>query len=112
MRGNIITDEVYDMVVFLTHSFLRPIESEFYGLKHRDITVQDNPKTLQIVLYKGKTRRRISNTLEAGVSAYERICERNPFLKGDIAEKTAARLILATHANPPSLPLTSESRPQ
>ena len=83
VRENIIDDELYDMVVFLTHSFLRPIESEFYELKHRDVTVQDNPKTLQIILDKGKTGRRISNTLEAGVTVYERICKRNPDYKPD-----------------------------
>jgi hypothetical protein len=81
VRETIIDDELYDMVVFLTHSFLRPVESEFYGVRHRDVTVQSNPRSLQIHIEKGKTGQRMTNTLEACVSIYERICTRNPDYK-------------------------------
>jgi hypothetical protein len=35
VRETIVTEELYDMIIFLAHSFLRPIETEFYALKHK-----------------------------------------------------------------------------
>jgi len=29
-----VTDEVYDLVLFVVHSFVRPIATELYALKH------------------------------------------------------------------------------
>jgi hypothetical protein len=73
VRETIITDELYDFILFMVHSFLRPTESEIYALTHRDIAIADNPKRLVITVRKGKTGHRISNTMPGAVSAYNRI---------------------------------------
>jgi hypothetical protein len=39
VRDTIISDELYDFILFMTHSFLRPTESEIYALTHRDIAL-------------------------------------------------------------------------
>ena len=70
-------DELRDFILFMTHSFLRPTESEIYALTHRDIAIADNPKRLIITIRKGKTGHRISNTMPAAVSVYERIKRRH-----------------------------------
>ena len=77
VRETVITDELYDFILFMTHSFLRPTESEVYALTHRDISVADNPQRLIITIRKGKTGQRISNTMPAAVSVYNRIKSRN-----------------------------------
>ena len=77
VRGWVVDEELYDLVLFLTHSFLRPTSSELYGLKHTDINIIDDPRTLQITL-QGKTGFRTSNTMAAAVTVYERIKKRYP----------------------------------
>ena len=77
VRETVVTEELYDFIMFMTHSFLRPTESEVYALRHRDITVAANPKRLIITVRKGKTGHRVANTMEAAVSVYNRIKERN-----------------------------------
>jgi hypothetical protein len=62
VRETVVTDELYDFLLFMVHSFLRPTESEIYALTHRDITIADNPKRLIISVRRGKTGYRISNT--------------------------------------------------
>ena len=84
VRETIIDGELLDMIMFLAHSFLRPTASEFYGVRHRDVSIQTDPKSLQIIIPKGKTGSRIVNTMAAGVSVYERILKRNTeYLKPD-----------------------------
>lgn len=73
-----ITDEIYDFILFMTHSFLRPTESEVFALTHDHVTVADDPKRLILTVAKGKTGHRVINTLGACVSVYERILKRNP----------------------------------
>jgi len=73
VRETIVTDELYDFIMFMVHSFLRPTESEIYALTHRDITIADNPKRLIISIRKGKTGYRISNTMPAAVAVYNRV---------------------------------------
>ena len=77
VRETIVTDELYDFILFMVHSFLRPTESEVYALTHRDITVADDPKRLIITIRKGKTGYRISNTMPAAVAVYNRLKLRN-----------------------------------
>lgn len=77
VRGTTITDELYDFILFLTHSFLRPTISEVYSLTHRDVVVAKDPKRLILTIHKGKTGHRISNTMEAAVSVYARIQRRH-----------------------------------
>jgi hypothetical protein len=43
VRGVPVTQELYDVILFLTHSFVRPIVTELYAIKHSDITVQIIP---------------------------------------------------------------------
>lgn len=73
-----VTLELYDLVLFLMHSFLRPTVSELYSLRHRDVTIATNPKRLILTIRKGKTGHRVTNTLEAAVSVYKRCRERYP----------------------------------
>ena len=72
VRGVAMTGELYDFILFMMHSFLRPTESEIYALRHRDVTVAGNPKRLILTVRKGKTGYRVTNTLEACVSVYQR----------------------------------------
>jgi len=90
VRETIVTDELYDFILFMVHSFLRPTESEIYSLTHRDIAMADNPKRLIITIRKGKTGHRISNTMPAAVSVYNRIKMRHQGYKnGDCLFLTA-----------------------
>jgi hypothetical protein len=50
VRGVEITDELYDLVLFLTHSFVRPISSELYAIRHSDITVANDPRRLIVTV--------------------------------------------------------------
>ena len=101
IRGITVTDELYDLLMFIVHSFVRPITTELYALKHKDVTVADDPKRLILTVQNGKTGYRSSNTMPAAVSIYERICERNPnrcaddylFLP-DYANRTTASKII------------------
>jgi hypothetical protein len=73
-----VTDELYDLILFLSHTFLRPTYSEVYALKHRDVTLAEDPKRLILRIRKGKTGFRQVNTLEAAVSVYQRCQQRSP----------------------------------
>ncbi|WP_292933940.1 hypothetical protein [Novosphingobium sp. PASSN1] len=83
VRGLPITDELYDLALFLTHSFLRPTVSEVYALKHSDITVADDPKRLLVTVRAGKTGYRVANSMPGAVPVYERIRRRYPDAKPD-----------------------------
>ena len=83
VRGIEITDELYDLVLFLTHSFVRPISSELYAIRHSDITVANDPRRLIVTVRDGKTGYRSANTMEAAVSVYQRIKVRYPDAKPD-----------------------------
>ena len=81
VRGIEITDELYDLILFITHSFVRPISSELYAIRHNDITVADDPRRLIVTIRAGKTGYRSANTMEAAVSVYDRIKKRYPDAK-------------------------------
>lgn len=78
VRGTSITEELYDFILFLTHSFLRPVESEIFVLQHKHVSIAQNPDRLILTIADGKTGFRTTNTLEACVSVYQRILRRNP----------------------------------
>lgn len=78
VRGVPLTLEMYDIILFLAHSFVRPTTSELYALTHRNVKVQDDPRRLDLTIVDGKTGFREASTMPAAVSAYERICERYP----------------------------------
>lgn len=81
VRGTPITNELYDVVLFIVHSFVRPTMSELYAIKHEDVQIKDNPRRLTIRIKQGKTGFRYVDTLPAAVSVYNRIVERNPSYK-------------------------------
>jgi hypothetical protein len=101
IRGVPVTGELYDLILFVTHSFVRPISTELYALKHADVEVADNPKRLLLTVRNGKTGYRHSNSMPAAVAVYKRICERNPnhrpddflFFPGYPNRATASRIV-------------------
>ena len=82
VRESVITDELYDLILFLTHSFVRPIETELYGLKHQNVKIVDEPKSLPLTIADGKTGFRHTNTMPAAVAVYQRVKERYSELSG------------------------------
>ena len=78
VRGIPITYELYDLIIFITHSFVRPITSELYSIRHQDITVAQNPTRLIVTIRDGKTGYRVSNTMSEVVSIYDSIKKRYP----------------------------------
>lgn len=79
VRGVPVTAEIRDLIIFVVHSFVRPTTTELFALQHRDVSVAgDEPRRLLLNVRNGKTGWRMSNTLEAAVSVFERIRRRNP----------------------------------
>jgi len=76
VRGIPITKELGDIIIFTTHTFLRPTVSELYALTHQDVTIEANPQRLLLTVKKGKTGYRVSNTMPAAVDLYKRMVER------------------------------------
>lgn len=83
VRGVEVTRELYDLILFCVHSFVRPTTTELYALKHNDIAVEKDPKRLLVTVRNGKTGYRVANTMPGAVSAYERIKSRYPEAKGE-----------------------------
>ena len=83
VRGVPVTEELYDLILFTVHSFVRPMTTELYALKHNDITIADQPKRLLVTVRNGKTGMRIANTLEGAVAPYNRLHQRYPDAKGE-----------------------------
>ena len=83
IRGVPFTYELYDVIVFLTQSFVRPVVSELYALKHSDITVSENPVGLSVVIRNGKTGYRMARTMPQAVSIYSSIRKRYPDATGE-----------------------------
>jgi hypothetical protein len=82
-RGIPVTYELYDIIVFLTQSFVRPIGSELYAIKHNDVTVSQNPPGLMIVIRDGKTGHRTAVTMPEAVSIYQSTKKRYPQAQGE-----------------------------
>ncbi len=101
VRGVPVTEELYDLILFCVHSFVRPTVSELYALKHSDVGLSEDPEALLLHIRKGKTGNRTSTTMPAAVAIYKRIQKRNPgatgedylFLPGYKNRATAARII-------------------
>jgi hypothetical protein len=83
IRGVEVTEELYELILFTVHSFVRPTTTELYALKHNDVTVEENPKRLLVTVRNGKTGFRVANTMSGAVAAYERIRKRYPEAKGE-----------------------------
>lgn len=71
VRGVPVTREHYNIIVFAVHSFLRPTETELFGIRFCDIERKDDPKHLLMTLT-GKTGYRNSASLEAAVDIFEK----------------------------------------
>ncbi len=67
VRGVEVTGELYDLILFCVHSFVRPTSTELYALKHNDITVEKDPKRLLVTVRNGKTGYRVANTMSGAV---------------------------------------------
>ena len=83
VRGITVTDELYDLILFLVHSFVRPVVSEVYAIRHSDVTVAKDPKGLIVIVRDGKTGFRAANTMPGAVAVYERIRKRYHDSQGD-----------------------------
>jgi integrase len=106
VRGVEITTELYDLILFCVHSFVRPTTTELYALRHNDIALQADPKRLLVTVRNGKTGFRVANSMAGAVAAYERLRKRYPeaggedyiFLPHYKNRETAAR-VFARHFN-------------
>jgi hypothetical protein len=73
IRGVTVTDEMHDMILFVTHSFVRPTITELYAIRHSDVQVAEGPKRLLVTIRNGKTGYRTANTMPGAVSVYDRM---------------------------------------
>lgn len=71
VRDRILTMDVYNAIVFTVASFVRPVQTELFGLRHIDITEKDNPARLEMSI-KGKTGSRVSVTMPVAVPIYKK----------------------------------------
>lgn len=83
IRGVTVTDEMYDMILFVVHSFVRPTITELYAIRRSDVEVAEGPKRLLVTIRNGKTGYRTANTMPGAVSVYDRIRKRYPDAKGE-----------------------------
>ena len=70
VRGVLVTREHYNVIVFAVHSFLRPTETELFGIRHCDIEMMDTDPRHLLMTLTGKTGYRKSATLDAAVDIY------------------------------------------
>jgi hypothetical protein len=70
VRGVPVTREHYNVIVFAVHSFLRPTETELFGIRHCDIEMMDTEPRHLLMTLTGKTGYRKSATLDAAVDIY------------------------------------------
>ena len=78
-RGNMSYSEVYDFIIFMVNSFLRP--SEWKHLQNRHVRIVDEGKKDQHLLISvpnPKTRSIDSITMDVAVPVYKRILKRYP----------------------------------
>lgn len=83
IRGVQVTLELYDLIIFCVHSFVRPTTTELYALRHNDITVETDPKRLLVTIRNGKTGFRVANSMSGAVAAIERCRQRYPDASGE-----------------------------
>ena len=83
VRGVAVTNELYDLILFCVHSFVRPTTTELYAIRHNDITVETDPKRLLVTIRNGKTGFRVANSMSGAVAAYERSLKRYPDITGE-----------------------------
>lgn len=69
VRGVMVTREHVNMIKFAIYSFLRPTETELFGIRFCDVTEKVDPSHLEMTLH-GKTGFRVSATLEEAVAIF------------------------------------------
>lgn len=80
VRGVLVRPEHVQMWEFMVHAFLRPTETELFGLRHCDITkmgkylTKDDPLHLELEI-DGKTGRRVSATMPRAEMIYEHLLD-------------------------------------
>jgi hypothetical protein len=76
VRGHLVTDEFYYFILLIVHSFVRPVTTEAFSLRHQDISAnKDGTITLDVI---GKTGPRKSNSTPSGSEIYEKLRQCNP----------------------------------
>ena len=55
VRGFDVDEEPYDLMLFLNHNFVRPTMIVLYAIRHRDVTIADDPKRLRATVRNSKT---------------------------------------------------------
>lgn len=87
VRGTEITEEFRDIIIFSVHGFVRPTYSELYALKHKDVTFRNDEdrgeEWLVLEIAKGKTGRRLTDTMPGAATVYRRIQKRHPNATAD-----------------------------
>jgi hypothetical protein len=72
VRGVPVTREHYNVIVFAVHSFLRPTETELFGIRYCDIEVMDEEPRHLLMTLTGKTGYRKSATMQAAADIFEK----------------------------------------
>jgi len=80
VRGVKVRRHHVRMFRFVVHSFLRPTESELFGLKHKHVQVKGKPPHLEMKIH-GKTGQRTSVTMPIAVPLYRGML--NPLNEAD-----------------------------
>lgn len=87
VRGTEITEEFRDIIIFCVHGFVRPTYSELYALKHKDVSFRSDSERgeqwLVLEIVKGKTGRRLTDTMPGAATVYRRIQKRQANYKAD-----------------------------
>ena len=78
VRGVPVTREHYNMIVFAVHSFLRPTETELFGIRYCDIELMNEAPRHLLMTLTGKTGYRKSASLEAADDIFEKQKESHP----------------------------------
>ena len=60
VRGVPVTEELHDLIRFVLGSFVRPIVTELYALRHNDITLAQRPRRLLVTVRNGSAKLRRS----------------------------------------------------
>lgn len=81
VRGVPVTREHYNMIVFAVHSFLRPTETELFGIRYCDIELMNDAPRHLLMTLTGKTGYRKSASLEAAVDIFEKQKDSHPNAK-------------------------------
>ncbi|MBS0126656.1 site-specific integrase [Thetidibacter halocola] len=69
-EGTVVTPEFVRMLQFMVHTFLRPTESELYGLRHKNVELHETPNNHLRLYIKGKTGARVAVSMPLAVVLY------------------------------------------